>query len=121
MKSIQNWFGKLNKAAERVVARLFRLPDPAKTINEKTEVSIENRRILFREFVTERIANGWSIEIENEFDVVLSKKSSFHWFGKLIIFLILLVVFFPVAIFYLAVVLIRGITKGPVRMRFSID
>ena len=40
MKSIKNWFGKLNKAAESVVARLFRMPDPAKIINEKTDEDV---------------------------------------------------------------------------------
>jgi hypothetical protein len=81
----------------------------------------EERRKAFRTEITEYVASGWSIEIENDFDAVLNKKGKFSWAGKLIIFLILLVVFAPIALFYLIVVIIQGVSVKPARLRLWID
>ena len=83
--------------------------------------TLEQRKQKFRQFITNKVAEGWTIEIENEFDIVLSKKPSFTWFGKLVIFLILLLLFAPLALFYLIVVIIRGVTAKPIRSHFRID
>lgn len=82
---------------------------------------LEERRKAFRSEITEYIASGWSIEIENEFDAVLSRKGKFSWAGKLIIFLILLLLFAPIALFYLIVVVIKGVRAKPERLRLWID
>jgi hypothetical protein len=81
----------------------------------------EERRKRFRTEITEYVASGWSIEIENEFDAVLSTKGKFSWAGKLIIFLILLLLFAPIALFYLIVVVIKGVSAKPERLRLWID
>lgn len=87
----------------------------------KVEISIEDRKKIFRSFLTTRVSEGWSIEIENEYDAVLSRKSGFRWFGKLILFLILLLLFAPLALFYLIVIIVRGVTAKPSRMHFAVD
>ena len=74
-------------------------------------------RIDFRYALTSYVADGWSIEIENEFDAVLSRKPKFRWVGKLIIFLILIFIWAPIALFYLIVVIVRGVTAKPSRKR----
>lgn len=81
----------------------------------------EERRKTFRAEITQYVAAGWSIEIENEFDAVLSKKGKFSWAGKLIIFLILLLIFAPLALFYLIVVVVKGVSAKPARLRLWID
>ena len=81
----------------------------------------EKAHEIFRRTLTDRVAGGWSIEIENQYDAVLSKKRKFTWFLKLIIFLLLLLVFAPLALFYLIVVIIRGVTAKPQRLRIWID
>jgi len=81
----------------------------------------EEARKSFREALTDYVARGWTIEIENEFDAVISKKPQFRWFLKLVVFLILLLIFFPLAIFFLLVVLVRGLTAKPRRLRIYID
>jgi hypothetical protein len=80
----------------------------------------EAKKIL-REAVTNYVADGWNIEIENENDVVLGKKAKFQWIGKLILFLVLLFVFAPLAIFYLIVVIVKGVSAKPVRLHIWID
>jgi hypothetical protein len=80
----------------------------------------EEARRSFREALTNCVAKGWTIEIENEFDAVISRKPQFRWFLKLVVFLILLLIFFPLAIFYLLVVLVRGLTAKPRRLRIYI-
>lgn len=84
-------------------------------------ISDEERKIRFRRYITKKVSEGWTVEIENEFDVVLSKKKSFSWIGKLIIFLVLLLLFFPLAIFYLVVVVIQGVNAKPTRNYCRID
>ena len=81
----------------------------------------EERRKALRTEITEYVASGWSVEIENEFDAVLSKKGKFYWAGKLIIFLVLLFLFFPAAFFYLIVIAIKGVNAKPARLRLWID
>lgn len=81
----------------------------------------EEVRKSFREALTEYVSKGWTIEIENEFDAVISRKPQFRWFLKLVVFLILLLIFFPLAIFYLLVVLVRGLTARPRRLRIYTD
>lgn len=83
--------------------------------------SAEESRKNFRTALTEYVVNGWTIEIENELDAVLSKKRQFRWVGKLLIFLLLLLLFVPLGLFYLIVVIVKGVTAKPMRMRIWID
>jgi len=73
----------------------------------------EEARKTLRAVITNYVADGWNIEIENELEVVLGRKAKFHWVGKLIIFLILLLLFAPIGIFYLIVVIVKGVTAKP--------
>ena len=81
----------------------------------------EEARKTLRAVITNYVADGWNIEIENELEVVLGRKAKFHWVGKLIIFLILLLLFAPIGIFYLIVVIVKGVTAKPARLRVWID
>jgi hypothetical protein len=101
-------------------------PDPLPPlVDENGELrpppSPAQARIDFRYALTEYVRDGWSIEIENELDAVLSRKAKFSWFGKLIIFVILLLVWFPLAFFYLIVVVVRGVTAKPRRIQIWMD
>jgi hypothetical protein len=84
-------------------------------------LNAEESRKTFRAALTEYVADGWTIEIENELDAVLSKKPQFRWVGKLVIFLLLLLLFLPLGLFYLIVVIVKGVTAKPRRMRIWID
>lgn len=81
----------------------------------------EEAKKILREAITNFVADGWNIEIENEFDVVLGRKARFRWAGKLVIFLLLLFIFAPLAIFYLIVVIIRAVTEKPSRLHVWVD
>lgn len=81
----------------------------------------DQARKIFRDALTNRVENGWKIEIENQFDAVLSRKRETSWISKLIIFLLLLLIFAPLAIFYLVVVIIKGVNGKPVTQRLWID
>ena len=81
----------------------------------------EEAKKALRAVITNYVADGWNIEIENELEVVLGRKAKFHWMGKLIIFLILLLLFAPIGIFYLIVVIVKGVTAKPARIRVWID
>jgi hypothetical protein len=81
----------------------------------------EEAKKILREAVTNYVSDGWNIEIENENDVVLGRKAKFQWVGKLVIFLLLLLIFAPLAIFYLIVVIVRGVTAKPARLHIWVD
>jgi hypothetical protein len=81
----------------------------------------EEAKKILREAVTNYVADGWNIEIENENDVVLGRKAKFQWVGKLFVFLLLLLLFAPLAIFYLIVVIVRGVTAKPARLHIWVD
>lgn len=81
----------------------------------------EEARKAFRSALTEKVADGWTIEIENELDAVVSKKPTFRWIGKLFLFLLLLLLFAPLAAFYLIIIIVQGVTAKPRRIRILID
>jgi hypothetical protein len=81
----------------------------------------EEAKKTLRAVITNYVADGWNIEIENDLEVVLGRKAKFHWVGKLIIFLLLLLLFAPIGIFYLIVVIVKGVTAKPARIRVWID
>ncbi len=81
----------------------------------------EEAKKTLRAVITNYVADGWNIEIENNLEVVLGRKAKFHWVGKLIIFLLLLLLFAPIGIFYLIVVIVKGVTAKPARIRVWID
>ena len=117
-----------SRSIEAVKGLWTRLSTPNRTapIPDHDQVQMpaptpEEARKIFRAALTEYVSNGWHIEIENEFDAVISKKRPFRWFVKLIIFLILLLIFLPLAFFYLIIVLIRALTAKPRTVRIYID
>jgi hypothetical protein len=81
----------------------------------------EEAKKILRAAITNYVADGWNSEIENDLEVVLGRKAKFYWVGKLIIFLLLLLLFAPIGIFYLIVVIIKGVTAKPARIRVWID
>jgi hypothetical protein len=119
---------QLEKAASLIKDLWFRLtvPEPLpprldEQGNEMPPPTSEEARIILREAVTNYVADGWNVEIENENDVVLGRKAKFHWIGKLIIFLLLLFVFAPFAVFYLIVVIVKGVNPKPARLHIWMD
>jgi hypothetical protein len=86
-----------------------------------TPLTPEESRQLFRKALTDSVEGGWKIEIENELDAVLSKKPSFNWFGSLVGFVIFLLIYAPLALFFLVVVIIRGVTRRDVTRKIWID
>lgn len=114
IQSIKSWWKAISDPDNSVH---FPKPESGPLVPPTPEVA----RTIFREALTEYVAAGWVIQIENEFDAVLSKKRKFRWFLKLLVFLILLFVFFPLAIFFLVVILVRGLTAKPRNIRLFID
>ena len=81
----------------------------------------EEARKIFRSALTDYVAQGWKIEIENEFDAVISRKRTVRWVGKFLLFLLLFLIWFPLALFYLVIAIIMGVTARPKTMRVYID
>jgi hypothetical protein len=81
----------------------------------------EEARKLFRSALTDYVAQGWRIEIENEFDAVISRKRHSGWIGKFIVFLILVFLWFPLAIFYLVIAIIASVNARPKTKRIFVD
>lgn len=88
---------------------------------EQVELLPEERRSRFRRFLTEKVSAGWHIEIENEFDAVISRKIQTGWFGKFLIFVLLLFIFLPLAVFYLIYVIVKGVQGKQKLLRVWID
>jgi hypothetical protein len=84
-------------------------------------LTTEESRILFRKALTDSVEGGWRIEIESEFDAVMSKKPTFNWLGSFVGFVILLLIFVPFALFFLVIVIIRGLTRRDITRKIWID
>ena len=78
-------------------------------------------KALFKTALTDNVANGWHIEIENGYDAVLSKKRSFNWIPHILIILVSLFAFAPFALFWVLVMIILAVTQKPKTKRIWID
>ena len=78
-------------------------------------------KALFRSTLTDNVANGWHIEIENDYDAVLSKKRSFNWIPHILIILFGLFVFVPLAVFWIFVMIILAVTQKSKTKRIWVD
>jgi septum formation topological specificity factor MinE len=74
-------------------------------------VSVQQAKENLTAVVSKFVERGWRIEMQNEFDVILSKKQGFNWVFHLILLLILAVIFAPLALFWLFVMVILAVTK----------
>lgn len=118
-------FSKLSSLIQELWFKLS-VPKPLPPLVNEQGVPLapptpEEARKTFRKVVTDYVAGGWNIEIENDLEVVLSKKAPFRWIGKLFIFLLLLLFFAPLGLFYLIVVIVKGVTAKPARIRVWVD
>ena len=122
---VRDFLRKLNAWLQDLWIR-FTVPKPLPaSVDDKGQPlpppTPEEAKRALRAVITNYVADGWNIEIENDLEVVLGRKAKFHWVGKLIIFLLLLLLFAPVGVFYLIVVIIKGVTAKPARIRVWID
>lgn len=76
---------------------------------------------IFRVELTDQVADGWHIEIENEYEAVLSKKKTINWILHILIILVSLFLFAPFTLFWVFVMILLAVTKGSKTKRVWID
>jgi len=74
-------------------------------------VSEEKAKENLNAVIAKLVERGWHIEMENDSDFILSKKQGFNWIFHLIFLLILVVLFAPLALFWLFVMVILAVTR----------
>lgn len=84
----------------------------------KTPISETEMKRIFRTRITSLVADGWSIEIENEIDAVLSKshKKQFHALGWILGTIILFFIFAPLAILNLFIMVVVAIARPTIKV-----
>ncbi len=84
-------------------------------------VSEEEATSALRKVISLQVEKGWRIEMQNEFDAILSKKKNFPWFFHILLIVIFFVLFSPLAILWLAVMLIIAVTSKPITKRIWVE
>ena len=92
-------------------------------MSEESPEGVDRKKAqeLFKSTLVNEVANGWHIEIENGYEAVISKKKSFNWIPHLVVILLGLFLFVPLAIFWLLVMVIVAISRGTNTKRVWID
>ena len=92
-------------------------------MGEEIDEGVDRKRAkeLFKSALVDWVANGWHIEIENGYEAVLSKKKPFNWIPHLVIILLGLFLFAPLALFWILVMIIVALTRGTKTKRVWID
>ena len=111
----------IRKAVEWIKSQIEWLDFSQKMYNKRiaTEREYRNSNPVTEEkakenltvIVAKLVERGWHIEMKNEFDAILSKKPSFNWILHLILLLFFVVIFPPLAIFWLFVMVILAVTR----------
>jgi len=76
---------------------------------------------LIKSTLVNEVANGWHIEIENGYEAVLSKKKPFNWIPHLVVILLGIFLFIPLAIFWPLVMIVVAVSRGTSTKRIWID
>jgi hypothetical protein len=76
---------------------------------------------LIKATLVNEVANGWHIEIENGYEAVLSKKKPFNWIPHLVVILLGIFLFIPLAIFWPLVMIVVAVSRGTSTKRIWID
>jgi len=84
-------------------------------------ISEEQAKENLQKVVAKLVERGWRIEMQNTFDVILSKKRGFNWIFHLILLLVLAVIFLPLALFWLFVMVILAVTRKPSTKRVWVE
>lgn len=85
------------------------------------DVDRKKAKELFRSALVNLVANGWHIEIENGYEAVLSIKKPFNWIPHLLVILLGIFIFIPLALFWILVMIVVAITRGSKTKRVWID
>ena len=84
-------------------------------------VNRKKARELIKSTLVNEVANGWHIEIENGYEAVLSKKKPFNWIPHLVVILLGIFLFIPLAIFWPLVMIVVAVSRGTSTKRIWID
>ena len=76
---------------------------------------------LIKSTLVNEVANGWHIEIENGYEAVLSKKKPSNWIPHLVVILLGIFLFIPLAIFWPLVMIVVAVSRGTQTKRIWID
>ena len=76
---------------------------------------------LIKSTLVNEVANGWHIEIENGYEAVLSKKKPFNWIPHLVVILLGIFLFIPLAIFWPLVMIVVAVSRGTSTKRIWVD
>lgn len=84
-------------------------------------VNRKKARELIKSTLVNEVANGWHIEIENGYEAVLSKKKPFNWIPHLVVILLGIFLFIPLAIFWPLVMIVVAVSRGTSTKRIWVD
>ena len=71
--------------------------------------------------IAHKVERGWRIEMQNEFDAILSKRRDFNWILHILLVLLFLVLFAPLALLWLFVMVILAVTRKRVTSRVWVE
>ena len=88
---------------------------------EANPVSDEIAKKALTIAIAQKVERGWRIEMQNEFDAILSKRRDFNWILHILLVLLFLVLFAPLALFWLFVMVILAVTRKRVTRRVWVE
>ena len=99
----------------------YKVYDPTSIPEDPNMSPDEIAQKNLRAVIAKLVERGWHIEMQNDFDAILSKKQGFNWILHLILLLIFAVIFPPLALFWLFVMVILAVTRKPSTKRVWVE
>ena len=88
---------------------------------EANPVSDEIAKQALTIAIAQKVERGWRIEMQNEFDAILSKRRDFNWILHILLVLLFLVLFAPLALLWLFIMVILAVTRKRVTRRVWVE
>jgi len=92
-----------------------------KASREANPVTDEEAKKSLTSAIAQRVERGWRIEMQNEFDAILSKRREFNWILHILLLVVFLFLFAPLALFWLVVMVIIAVTRKRITRRVWVE
>ena len=92
-----------------------------KLARETNPVSEEIAKKALTVAIAQKVERGWRIEMQNEFDAIISKRREFNWILHILLVILFLFMFAPLAIFWLFVMVIIAVTRKRITRRVWVE
>jgi len=121
LETIKQWLLRQVEWIDFSGNRFKRRLEAEKLARDTNAVSDEVAKRALSVAIAQKVERGWRIEMQNEFDAIISKRREFNWILHILLLIFFIILFAPLAIFWLFVMVIIAVTRKRITRRVWVE